>query len=95
MTVALSYSSKFVSYQVYLTRTETAILQVCPRNLTGPCELVELGSGSSTKTRVLLDAYNHLGYPCTISRLMSVQASWKAVRGGCWRIIPHSRFTLW
>ena len=52
--------------EYYLTRTETAILQGCAHEIarmTGPCELVELGSGSSTKTRILLDAYNQLGYP--------------------------------
>lgn len=52
--------------EYYLTRTETAILQKCSSEiarLTGICELVELGSGSSTKTRLLLDAYNQLDYP--------------------------------
>jgi len=52
--------------EYYLTRTETAILQQYAgeiARLTGACELVELGSGSSTKTRILLDAYNHQGYP--------------------------------
>ncbi len=52
--------------EYYLTRTETAILQQFSREIakiTGPCELVELGSGSSTKTRILLDAYQQLGYP--------------------------------
>lgn len=52
--------------EYYLTRTETAILQECAQSIaqiTGACELVELGSGSSTKTRILLDAYNQLGYP--------------------------------
>ncbi|WP_009631676.1 L-histidine N(alpha)-methyltransferase [Synechocystis sp. PCC 7509] len=52
--------------EYYLTRTETAILQECAiaiSQLTGACELVELGSGSSTKTRILLDAYNQLDYP--------------------------------
>lgn len=46
--------------EYYLTRTETSILQTCSEAIaqkTGACELVELGSGSSTKTRVLLDAY--------------------------------------
>lgn len=50
----------------YLTRTETAILQKCASEIariTDICELVELGSGSSTKTRILLDAYHQLGYP--------------------------------
>ncbi|MBD2438688.1 L-histidine N(alpha)-methyltransferase [Nostoc sp. FACHB-110] len=52
--------------EYYLTRTETAILQKYASEIakiTGSCELVELGSGSSTKTRILLDAYQHLGYP--------------------------------
>jgi L-histidine Nalpha-methyltransferase len=52
--------------EYYLTRTETAILQEYAgaiAHLTGSCEIVELGSGSSTKTRILLDAYSQLEYP--------------------------------
>ena len=52
--------------EYYLTRTETAILQKFASEIvhrTGPCELVELGSGSSTKTRILLDAYQQLDSP--------------------------------
>lgn len=52
--------------EYYLTRTEAAILQECAAqivNITGACELVELGSGSSTKTRSLLSAYEHAGHP--------------------------------
>ncbi|MGF1485993.1 MAG: L-histidine N(alpha)-methyltransferase [Prochloraceae cyanobacterium] len=52
--------------EYYPTRTETAILQeYAPEiaKLTSVCELVELGSGSSTKTRLLLDAYSKLGSP--------------------------------
>ena len=52
--------------EYYPTRTETAIWQQCADEvvrLTGACELVELGSGSSTKTRILLDAYERQGYP--------------------------------
>lgn len=52
--------------EYYLTRTETTILQTYASEvarITGPCELVELGSGSATKTRLLLDAYSRLGYP--------------------------------
>jgi dimethylhistidine N-methyltransferase len=51
--------------EYYLTRTETAILQQYAgeiAQITGSCELVELGSGSSTKTRILLDAYYQFGY---------------------------------
>lgn len=50
--------------EYYPTRTETAILQEFAgqiAGMTGPCELIELGSGSSTKTRLLLDAYQELG----------------------------------
>lgn len=52
--------------EYYPTRTETAILQAHAAEIsriTGPCELVELGSGSSTKTRLLLDAYINKGLP--------------------------------
>lgn len=52
--------------EYYLTRTEAAILQTYANDiaqLTGACELVELGSGSSTKTRLLLNAYQQLNYP--------------------------------
>lgn len=52
--------------EYYVTRTETSILLDCAgeiAKITGNCELMELGSGSSTKTRIILDAYNQLGYP--------------------------------
>lgn len=52
--------------EYYLTRTETAILHKCAveiAQITGACELVELGSGSSTKTRILLGAYSQLDRP--------------------------------
>ncbi|NJK42063.1 MAG: L-histidine N(alpha)-methyltransferase [Acaryochloridaceae cyanobacterium SU_2_1] len=51
--------------EYYLTRTETEILRRCAPEIahrTGACELVELGSGSSTKTRLLLDAYTTAGW---------------------------------
>ena len=50
--------------EYYPTRTETSILRQYANEIarmTGVCELVELGSGSSTKTRLLLDAYQALG----------------------------------
>lgn len=50
--------------EYYVTRTETSILLDCAEeiaHITGDCELIELGSGSSTKTRILLDAYQKLG----------------------------------
>lgn len=52
--------------EYYLTRTETKILQQCAGAIaqtTGACEIVELGSGSSTKTRLLLDAYQAADLP--------------------------------
>ncbi len=52
--------------EYYLTRTETAILKDCApqiAQITGPCELMELGSGSATKTRILLDAYQDRHLP--------------------------------
>ena len=50
--------------EYYLTRTERALLEgVAPEIAarTGACEIVELGSGSSSKTMHLLDAYAALG----------------------------------
>jgi dimethylhistidine N-methyltransferase len=60
--------------EYYLTRTETGILQSCTpelARLAGPgCALVEFGSGSSVKTRLLLDAMPDLAayVPIDISR---------------------------
>jgi L-histidine Nalpha-methyltransferase len=54
--------------EYYPTRTEAAILAGCARSIahtTGRTDLIELGSGSSTKTRILLDAYQALGQPFT------------------------------
>lgn len=49
--------------EYYPTRTEQAILEKYAleiAELTGACELVELGSGSSRKTHLLLEAYSQL-----------------------------------
>jgi dimethylhistidine N-methyltransferase len=60
--------------EYYLTRTETGILRSCApelARLAGPgCALVEFGSGSSVKTRLLLDAMPDLAayVPIDISR---------------------------
>ncbi len=60
--------------EYYLTRTETGILRSCAAELArlaGPgCALVEFGSGSSVKTRLLLDAMPDLAayVPIDISR---------------------------
>ncbi len=51
--------------EYYLTRTEVKILKGVAKRIfeiVGPSEIIELGSGSSTKTRLLLDAVSPLGY---------------------------------
>lgn len=53
--------------EYYPTRTESLILQQCAAeiaDITGTCELIELGSGSSTKTHFLLDAYQKISDSC-------------------------------
>jgi L-histidine Nalpha-methyltransferase len=53
--------------EYYPTRTEAWILSQYAdeiAQITGSCELVELGSGSSTKTRLLLDAYQKIADEC-------------------------------
>lgn len=52
--------------EYYPTRTEQAILETYASEivqLTSACDLIELGSGSSRKTRVLLEAYSKLSEP--------------------------------
>lgn len=52
--------------EYYPTRTESAIFDAYASEitrLTGACELVELGSGSATKTRILLNAYRGNSLP--------------------------------
>lgn len=51
--------------EYYLTRAERALLEQVAPSLAGRCgcsELLELGSGSSAKTRVLLDAMQETGH---------------------------------
>ena len=52
--------------EYYPTRTETAIFEAYSDAIaciTGPCEIAELGSGSATKTRILLTAYRQANHP--------------------------------
>jgi len=61
--------------EYYQTRTERLILETHADNIverTGAVELVELGSGSATKTRVLLDAMDFAG---TLRRYVPVDVS--------------------
>ncbi|HEV2777402.1 MAG TPA: L-histidine N(alpha)-methyltransferase [Solirubrobacteraceae bacterium] len=61
--------------EYYQTRTERLILQAYAEDVvarTGAVELVELGSGSATKTRVLLDAMAEVG---SLERYVPVDVS--------------------
>ncbi len=61
--------------EYYQTRTERLILEAHAEDIvarTGAVELVELGSGSATKTRVLLDAMSAAG---TLRRYVPVDVS--------------------
>ncbi len=53
--------------EYYLTRTETALLQAHADEIAaladGPLDLIELGSGNATKTRLLIDALLGRGVP--------------------------------
>ena len=52
--------------EYYPTRTERSILQQVSNeiaDITGVCQLIELGSGSSSKTRLLLSAYDRFHQP--------------------------------
>ncbi len=70
--------------EYYPTRTEQGILAGCAQEitaLTGQCDLVELGSGSSRKTRILLDAYTQLQgaftyIPIDVSTTMLRATAW-------------------
>jgi L-histidine N-alpha-methyltransferase len=66
--------------EYYPTRTERAILQESAEeiaSLTGAVELVELGSGTASKTRVLLDALHAAG---TLERYIPVDVTERMVR---------------
>jgi L-histidine N-alpha-methyltransferase len=68
--------------EYYPTRTERAILERVASELiasTGANELVELGSGSATKTRLLLDAMAAAG---TLQRFVAVDVTEHVVRNG-------------
>ena len=69
--------------EYYPTRTEDGILASCAPQLVeqvGPTTLVELGSGSSTKTRRLLDAWSTANVPVSY---VPIDVSATAVDGAC------------
>jgi L-histidine N-alpha-methyltransferase len=66
--------------EYYPTRTERAILETCAEHvaaLTGATELVELGSGTAAKTRLLLDAMEAAG---ALDRYVPVDVTESMVR---------------
>jgi len=66
--------------EYYPTRAERSILERAAGELaalTNACELVELGSGTATKTRVLLDAMDRAG---TLERYIPVDVTESMVR---------------
>jgi L-histidine N-alpha-methyltransferase len=75
--------------EYYPTRTERAILERTADEIiarTGAGELVELGSGSATKTRVLLDAMARAG---TLERYVAIDVTENAVRESGARLIEE------
>jgi L-histidine N-alpha-methyltransferase len=75
--------------EYYPTRTERAILRDCAAaivELTGAGELVELGSGSADKTRVLLDAMADAG---TLRRYVPIDVSESALRASAARLVDE------
>ncbi|MCL2769399.1 MAG: L-histidine N(alpha)-methyltransferase [Solirubrobacterales bacterium] len=74
--------------EYYPTRTERSILEERAAELarlTGAVELVELGSGTASKTRVLLDALHHAG---TLRRYVPVDVT-EALVHECARELPR------
>ncbi len=75
--------------EYYPTRTERAILDACAAEIvaeTGAGELVELGSGSARKTRVLFDAMAEAG---TLQRYVPVDVSEAALRDSAAQLVQE------
>jgi L-histidine N-alpha-methyltransferase len=75
--------------EYYPTRTERAILERVADELialTGAGELVELGSGSATKTRILLDA---MARAATLKRYVPIDVTESAVRDSAGQLIEE------
>jgi L-histidine Nalpha-methyltransferase len=75
--------------EYYPTRTERAILERYADEIvarTGAGELVELGSGSASKTRILLDAMARAG---TLERYVAIDVTETAVRETATRLIEE------
>jgi L-histidine Nalpha-methyltransferase len=75
--------------EYYPTRTERAILATCAAEIvarTGAGELVEMGSGSARKTRVLLDAMAEAG---TLERFVPVDVSEAALRASAAQLVEE------
>ncbi len=78
--------------EYYLTRTETALLEALAPGLMlelAPVDIVELGAGSSTKTRRLLDARNGLR---NAIRYIPIDVDELTVQAGAARLIADYPF---
>ncbi len=75
--------------EYYQTRTERAILEQSAEEIVGAndaVELVELGSGTATKTRVLLDAMARAG---TLRRYVPLDVTETVVREGAQELVAE------
>jgi L-histidine N-alpha-methyltransferase len=73
--------------EYYPTRAETAILKAGAEEIvsaTGAAELVELGSGASTKARILLDAMARAG---TLTRYVPLDVSESTIRAAAGELV--------
>jgi L-histidine N-alpha-methyltransferase len=78
--------------EYYLTRTETKLLETLAPEVMlelAPVDIVELGAGSSTKTRLLLDARNGLREPV---RYVTVDVDEPTVEAGAARLLADYPF---
>ena len=75
--------------EYYPTRTEVGILATCARDIvarTGAGELVELGSGSADKARILLDAMARAG---TLRRYIPLDVTERVVEGSARQLVEE------
>lgn len=74
--------------EYYPTRAERAILETFASQIVESCDattLVELGSGTSDKTRLLLDAFTHAG----LQRFVPVDVSESTLRDAARRLVTR------
>jgi L-histidine N-alpha-methyltransferase len=80
--------------EYYPTRTERALLETHAQAIaamTGAVELVELGSGSAAKTRVLLDAMANRPQPASLRRYVPLDVAESVVRSSAEALVSEYR----